>query len=609
MNFQNKKIKLQHQTPMQKNSIAYTKRNILSPYLSLYLPQIIITTLSIIGAAGIVLVFGNFIKSLVDQKTILVANMSTEFILTTISLSIMTMSIFSFGRIYGSSFLSEKITSHIRTTLFNHTLMLDVSYYDTRHPSDFVSCFTTDLSLIQHIVQTTFPILLRNMMLMIGGFAMMIMTSFKLTALSLILVPCIVGIAYTFGKNVRHLSKDTQESFGNLSVILEEIFTNIRTCLAFNHQSYDQRTFENINNITCQIAIKRSLHKAKLSSIIMTIAFAAIAALVYIGLQDINNGTLTAGSLSSFIFYALLVAGTAGSYAENYADIKKASGAFDRILELLSITPHVPTTITRENRAHIPSRGTVAIHNMNFTYPSAETPTLQQINFSINPGEKIAIVGPSGAGKSTIFSLIMRYYYPQNGNIYIDGQDYDKLTPHEIRQKIALVPQEPALFSTSLLDNILYGNPNATSQELKEALRIAKLEEVIKDLPQGIHTLVGPRGIRLSGGQKQRIAIARAILRNPVLLLLDEATSALDAENEQAVQEGLRYLTHTRSSLIIAHRLSTVLHAEKIIVLDQGIIQGIGTHAELCDTNSLYRKLATIQFGESLIKNQNKKII
>lgn len=271
-------------------------------------------------------------------------------------------------------------------------------------------------------------------------------------------------------------------------------------------------------------------------------------------------------------------------------------------MDVFKIQSTLPKPISKI-RSHIPCRGTLAIHNVDFSYitqHAVQRPkTLEKINFTINPGERVAIVGPSGAGKTTIFSLLMRFYQPQSGSIYIDGFDYNDLHPQDIRSKIALVPQDPALFSTSLLDNILYGNPNATPHALQEAIRIARLEELIDKLPNGEHTMVGIRGVKLSGGQKQRIAIARAILKNPTLFLLDEATSALDAENEKAVQDGLNYLMNTRSSLVIAHRLSTVLHAERIIVLNHGRIEGMGSHAELCETNPLYRRLATLQFIET----------
>ena len=250
---------------------------------------------------------------------------------------------------------------------------------------------------------------------------------------------------------------------------------------------------------------------------------------------------------------------------------------------------------------YLPSHGTVAIHNVSFAYPTnQERPALTNVTLSVNPGERVAIVGPSGAGKTTIFSLLMRFYEPQSGSIYIDGHDYRDLSLHDLRHRIGIVPQEPALFSTTLYDNIMYGRPDANMKDLWQAVQIAQLEEVIESLPYGIHTHVGTRGVQLSGGQKQRVAIARAILRNPRILLLDEATSALDAENERAVQEGLKYLTSTRTTLVIAHRLATVLNAEKIAVLDHGIIQAVGTHAELCDQNSLYRRLATLQFSDGL---------
>jgi ATP-binding cassette subfamily B protein len=326
---------------------------------------------------------------------------------------------------------------------------------------------------------------------------------------------------------------------------------------------------------------------------------------LYVGIHDVESGALSAGALSSFLFYALLAAVTAGSFSENYADFKRASGAADRLIDVMQIRPSAkPLPQKAKGATHLPARGTLAVHNINFSYPSFSNKegqpelTLKRVAFSINPGESVAIVGPSGAGKTTLFSLLMRFYDPQQGSLYLDGIDYKDLTVEEVRKRIAMVPQDPALFSTTLIENITYGSPFASKAAITKAIEIARLEEVIEKLPKGMRTTVGPRGAHLSGGQRQRVAIARAILRDPVLLLLDEATSALDALNEEAIQKGLEYLTSTRSSLTIAHRLKTVLHSEKIIVLDKGMVTGVGSHADLCDSNPLYRKLATLQFFE-----------
>ncbi|MES2607915.1 MAG: ABC transporter transmembrane domain-containing protein [Pseudomonadota bacterium] len=577
-------------------------------YARPYKVRMLLAILSVLGAGGIVLGFGRLVKTIVDQGFLFEQNSHLLATLIGIFVGVILLSLFSFGRCYFVSWLSERMIATARQDAFNHLLSLDISYYEQVRQGELVSRLTTDTSLLQIVLGTSLPIALRNFILLVGGLILMIVTSPKLAIYSLILVPVIIFPAMLFGQKVRSLSKLAQERLGDLSGFLDETLSNISICQAFTHEAIDKETFHGYTTNAFKAAAKRGLQRSLLTSFVMAVAFGAIGVLLWIGVHDVKMGTLTAGTLSAFLFYAILVAGTAGSYSEVFADLKRASGAADRLMEIFCIKSSL-TQKRPKKMQHLPSHGTIAMHNVDFAYPTnRERPALSRITLSVNPGERVAIVGPSGAGKTTIFSLLMRFYEPQSGSIFIDGHDYRDLSLLDLRHRVGIVPQEPALFSTTLYDNIMYGRPDANVKDLWKAVQIAQLEEVIESLPYGIHTHVGTRGVQLSGGQKQRVAIARAVLRNPRILLLDEATSALDAENERAVQEGLKYLTSTRTTLVIAHRLATVLHAEKIVVLDRGCIQAIGTHAELCDQNALYRRLATLQFSDSLnLQPQNHK--
>lgn len=579
---------------------SFQKIALFRTYAAPYKTRMIIAFLSVLGAGGIVLAFGHVVKTIIDQGFLFEQNMHLLATLGGIFAAVSLLSIFSFGRCYFVSWLSERIIAALRQDAFNHLLTLDISYYEQVRQGELVSRLTTDTSLLQIVLGTALPIALRNLVLLIGGLALMIITSPKLAIFALVLVPFIVFPAMIFGQRIRRLSKSAQERLGDLSGFLDETITNIHTCQAFTHEPIDKDFFDEYTSNAFNAAVERSLQRSFLTSFVMAVAFGAIGILLWIGVSDVQNGTLSSGTLSAFLFYSVLVAGTAGSFSEIFGDMKRASGAADRIIELFYIKSALIRKHVRKMQ-HLPSQGTVAMHNVSFSYPTnAKYPALTNITLSVNPGERLAIVGASGAGKSTLFSLLMRFYEPQSGSIYIDGHDYRDLPLTELRHRIGIVPQDPALFSATLLDNILYGKPTASDKEIYNAIKVAQLEDVIKQLPYGINTHVGTRGIRLSGGQKQRVAIARAVLRDPRILLLDEATSALDAENEQAVQEGLKYLTSTRTTLIIAHRLATVLHAEKIVVMERGCIQAIGNHAELCEQNALYRRLAMLQFADSI---------
>jgi ATP-binding cassette subfamily B protein len=384
----------------------------------------------------------------------------------------------------------------------------------------------------------------------------------------------------------------------DVSGFLEETLGSIRTCQAFMHEDLDRLQFNDQAEKALSVATQRIRLRSFLACLVMILVFSGVSLVIWMGSQYVMQGHLEAGQLSAFVFYAIVVAASLGSFSEIFADLQRAIGALDRLRELLATKPSLSVRPQKSQNylafrsSSQPAKGIVAFHNVCFSYSSnPERPILDHVTLSAAPGEKVAIVGPSGAGKSTLFSLLFRFYSPQSGSIYLDGVDIQDIDVKQLRTQIGLVPQDPDIFSQTLYENILYGRPTASEIEVLKAAEGAHLGDVIETLPQGIHTVLGTRGIRLSGGQKQRLAIARAILRNPSLLLLDEATNALDAENELLIQRSLNNLMASRTTMVIAHRLETVLKADRIFVMVRGQIEAVGTHAELISQDGLYRRL------------------
>ncbi|HUY68354.1 MAG TPA: ABC transporter transmembrane domain-containing protein [Alphaproteobacteria bacterium] len=501
----------------------------------------------------------------------------------------------TFARFSLVAWLGERVVADLRRALYDRILSLSPAFFEITRSGDIISRLTADCAILQTVVGSSLSMALRNCVLLVGGTIMMLLTSPKLSGLVALGIPVVVVPIIVFGRKVRKLSKATQERVADVSSYAEETVYGIRTVQAFGHEALDRAAFGTHVEGAVQTAIRRIRARAWLTALVIVLVFTAIGVILWMGGHDVLNGKISAGQLSAFVFYAVLVAGATGAISEVVGSLQSAAGAAGRIFDLLEEKPTI--TAPPHPAALPPPKGELVFEHVTFAYPARPNPpALQDVSFAVQPGERMAIVGPSGAGKTTIFQLILRFYDPQTGAVKLDGLDIKTADPEAVRARIGIVPQDPVIFSTDAWHNIGYGKQGASHEEILAAARAAHADEFLLALPQGYDTFLGEKGVRLSGGQKQRIAIARAILRNPPLLLLDEATSALDAESERLVQDALGRLMQGRTTLIIAHRLATVMNAGRIVVLDQGKIVASGTHQDLIRQGGLYARLAQLQF-------------
>lgn len=502
----------------------------------------------------------------------------------------------TFARFYLVSWLGERVSADIRKAVFNHVITLHPSYFETSGSGDIMSRLTTDTTLLQSIIGSSFSMAMRSVLMFIGALVMLFATNIKLTLIVLASVPFILLPILIYGRRVRALSRKSQDSMSDVGSYAGEAIEHIKTVQSYVRESQEKASFAREVESAFQVGRNRIQQRATLIAGVIIIVFGAITGMLWVGGSDVISGQMSGGDLGAFVFYSILVASSLATISEVLGELQRAAGATERLIEVLQVESHIVPPV--ENAADASALSAeLSFNQVNFCYPSRPAqPALANLSLNAEQCKVLALVGPSGAGKTTLFELLQRFYDPQSGSIEFGGTDIRQLEPTELRRQMALVPQQPALFSSDVMHNIRYGNPDATDEEVVAAAKKAMAHDFIMQLPEGYSSFLGERGVRLSGGQKQRIAIARAILKDPHILLLDEATSALDSESEHHVQKALEQLMKGRTTLIIAHRLSTIQHADKIAVLDQGQLVATGNHQTLMQECQLYQRLVELQF-------------
>lgn len=569
----------------------------LLPYLRPHAMRVVLTVIALVVAAATVLSLGQGLRILVDEGFATGGNPAAlDWALLGLLTAVVVLAGATYARFYLVSWLGERVVADLRRDVFGHVLGLSPSWFETTRLGEVISRLTADVTVVQTVVGSSASIFLRNLVLLAGGLIMMAVTSLKLTGLVALIIPLVVVPILTFGRKVRRLSRESQDRVADVSVRVEESLGAVQTVQSFAQEAREEREFTARVEDAFDAARRRIQARALLTASVILLVFGAIGGVLWIGGQDVLAGRLSAGALSSFIFFAIVTAGAAGAISEVIGEIQRAAGATERLFDLLDQVPEIASP-AKPTPLPSPVAGRLSFEEVTFHYPSRpETAALRSFSIAVTPGETLALVGPSGAGKSTLFALLARFYAPQSGRITLEGIPITDLEPGSLRKSLSLVPQDPVMFSATARENILYGRPDASPEALDAAIVAANAKGFLEALPEGLDTPLGEKGVRLSGGQRQRIAIARALLADAPVLLLDEATSSLDSESERAVQTALETLMRGRTTLVIAHRLATVQAADRIAVLDQGRLVETGSHAELSARGGLYAKLAALQF-------------
>jgi ATP-binding cassette subfamily B protein len=557
---------------------------------------------ALLVTAGVNLSLGQGVKFVIDHGFIAGSQAQLQQAVLVLIGLISLLAVGTFSRFYLMSWIGERVSNDIRKAVFNRIVTLHPSYFEENRSGELMSRLTTDTTLLQSIIGSSFSMALRSALMLVGGLVMLLVTNLKLTLVVVACVPLVLVPMMVFGKKVRKLASSSQDAIADISTYAGEIIQNIKVVQSYSHEQREQHAFALETEKAFNVAKSRIKQRSFLIAAVIFLTFSAISVMLWVGGSDVLAGTMTGGELGAFVFYAIMVAMSVATVAEVYGELQRAAGAAARLLELLAVKSEIENPVTPQDEKLLIKTDSpaIALENISFNYPSRpDVSALNKINLTIEQGKTVAIVGPSGAGKTTLFELLQRFYDPAHGEIKFHDVNIKDISLTTLRDKMGMVAQNPILFSSDVMHNIRYGNPNATDEQVYAAAKHAHADEFIKQLPQGYNSFLGEQGVRLSGGQKQRIVLARAILKDPEILLLDEATSALDAQSEHHVQAALEHLMQNRTTLIIAHRLATVKHADVIVVMENGEIRATGSHQQLLASSPLYQRLCELQFNKN----------
>ena len=569
----------------------------LIPFISQYPGRVLAAFLALLAATAATLAMPIAVRFMIDNGFSTEDASSIDRYFLAMLVVAIVLGLASAMRFYFVSWIGERVTADLRAAVYNHITTLSPAFFEVTRTGEVLSRLTADTTLIKTVVGSSASIALRNLFMFVGSAIMLVYTSASLAGLAALTLPAVIVPVIVFGRMVRRLARASQDRIADTASHATETISAMQTVQSFNHENEDRRVFSNAVEGSFDTAKLRILARAGMTAIAIVLIFAGVTGILWLGAQSVLDGTMSGGTLGQFILYAVLCATSVGALSEVWGEVHLAAGATERLVEILQVEPVIQPPANPKLLPQ-PARGEIAFDGVTFHYPTRpEISALSGFSLAVAPGETVALVGASGAGKSTVFQLLSRFYDPQNGCITIDGVALPEMTPQTVRGALAVVPQETVVFAKTVMDNIRFGRPEASEAAVIAAAKAAQADEFISRLPQGYATELGERGVTLSGGQRQRIAIARAILRDAPVLLLDEATSALDAESETLVQTALGNLMEGRTTLVIAHRLATILKADRIIVMEGGKVTAQGKHHELLAQGGLYARLAELQFG------------